>query len=207
MCVPVKAKSFYKVEMQKNQPKNTKFCSLTGQIRFFCRTYLTLIAYIVMITSNPVSAEPLKFDVFAEPLPVSSIIDASGNAVALADFAGKPLIVNFWATWCAPCIHELPALNRAAGLLAEDAVLLLVSVDRGGAEKAAPFLQERGIESVRTAYDPKSVWARALSLRGLPSTLIISGDQTSVWLVSGPAEWDTDIVLSQLRQQLAEVNK
>ena len=193
--------------MQKNQPKNTKFCSLTGQIRFFCRTYLTLIAYIVMITSNPVSAEPLKFDVFAEPLPVSSIIDASGNAVALADFAGKPLIVNFWATWCAPCIHELPALNRAAGLLAEDAVLLLVSVDRGGAEKAAPFLQERGIESVRTAYDPKSVWARALSLRGLPSTLIISGDQTSVWLVSGPAEWDTDIVLSQLRQQLAEVNK
>ena len=160
-----------------------------------------------MIASNPVSAQPLKFDVFAEPLPVSSIIDASGNAVALADFAGKPLIVNFWATWCAPCIHELPALNRAAGLLAEDAALLLVSVDRGGAEKAAPFLQERGIESVRTAYDPKSVWARALSLRGLPSTLIISGDQTSVWLVSGPAEWDTDIVLSQLRQQLAEVNK
>ena len=206
MCVPVKAKSFYKVEMQKNQPKNTKFCSLTGQIRFFCRTYLTLIAYIVMVASNPVSAESLKLESFDLSLPSTVIHDESGKPVAFVDFAGQPLIVNFWATWCAPCIHELPALDRAAGLLADDAMLLLVSVDRGGAEKAAPFLQERGIESVHTAYDPKSVWARALKLRGLPSTLVISADQNSIWLVSGQAEWDTDAVLSQLRQQLAETN-
>ena len=206
MCVPVKAKSFYKVEMQKNQPKNTKFSSLASQFGSFCRTCLTIVAYIALIASNPASADPLKLDVFAEPLPMSSIMDASGKDVVLADFAGQPLIVNFWATWCAPCIHELPALDRAAEQLADDAALLLVSVDRGGPDKAMPFLRDRNIDTALTAYDPKSMWARALKLRGLPSTLVISADQTSVWLVSGPAEWDTDAVLSQLREQLAETN-
>ena len=202
--VPVKDKSFYKVEMQKNQPKNTTFHILAHRLRHFCRFHVNMAATIMVLSGTIAQAEPLVMEPFTQQLPDIEILDKTGAPIGLSDFDDMPLIVNFWATWCAPCIHELPALDRAAEALSGEARLLLVSVDRGGAAKAAGFLEERGIDTPHTAYDPKSLWARALGLRGLPSTLVITENQTEVWLISGPAEWDTDEVLSQLRAQLAE---
>ena len=71
---------------------------------------------------------------------------SDGSTISLSKWADRPLLINFWATWCAPCVVELPMLEAAAQILAEDNIMLvLVSMDRGGQKIAAPFLQERGI--------------------------------------------------------------
>ena len=91
------------------------------------------------------------------------IMDMDGRSVTLADYHGRPLLVNFWATWCPPCIAELPALERAvASIEAQSVNVLLVSVDRGGAEKAVPFLEKHGVSSPELAFDPKGALSRHL---------------------------------------------
>ena len=109
------------------------------------------------------------------------------------------MIVNFWATWCAPCVTELPELAEAAHLLSDDVDVVLISVDRKGAQHAQTFLDERNITGVISAHNPKSDWPRSLKLRGLPSTYLISADQTDIYLVSGPASWADEAILSKIK--------
>lgn len=113
-------------------------------------------------------------------------------------------VVNFWATWCAPCIKELPDLDEAARALAGDDIrVVLVSVDRKGAEHAQAFLAERGVTTALSVHNPMSGWAREMGLRGLPSTFLISRDQSRAYLVQGPAEWAAPEILAEIRDLLA----
>ena len=114
--------------------------------------------------------------------------------------SGQALLVNFWASWCAPCIVELPALEAAATQLKAASIqVILVNLDRGGAAVAQPFLDERNITTPLSAYDPKGEWARAVQLRVLPTTLLIKPNQSEYASHTGPAEWDTAPVLHHIR--------
>ena len=144
----------------------------------------------------------------AAPIIASPISDETGNSISIADFAGQPVLINFWATWCAPCIAELPALSRAAAALAGDGVtVLLVSIDRGGAAKAMPFLDTHGVTGetgMRLGFDPKARLSREMQVRGLPTTILLSAAQDSAWRFVGPFEWDDEAMLTLVRQLLAE---
>ena len=76
----------------------------------------------------------------AAPLMSTVIRDKNDKDFRLDSLQGQPVLVNFWATWCPPCVAELPALDNAAKQLGDDVTLLLISVDRGGLQKALPFL-------------------------------------------------------------------
>lgn len=134
------------------------------------------------------------------PAMTTPLTDQDGNPVYIADFAGRPLIINFWATWCAPCVVELPSLDRAATILERDDIrVLLVSIDRGGAQKAVPFLADRGIMHPTQAYDPKAKLSREMQIRGVPTTFILSADQKRSWAFTGPFEWDSPDMLAHIR--------
>ena len=127
------------------------------------------------------------------PAPIEEAFrDAEGNAVVLADFAGKVVLVNLWATWCAPCRAEMPSIDRlAAAMQGDDLAVVALSTDRFGSEKIAAFFDEIGVERLAIYQDKRSEVARAAGALGLPVTLLLDRDGREVARLTGDAEWDS----------------
>ncbi|MFC3231400.1 TlpA disulfide reductase family protein [Marinibaculum pumilum] len=127
-----------------------------------------------------------------EPAPDVAFIAADGSEMRLADLQGKVVLLNFWATWCAPCVREMPSLDRLqAELGGEDFEVLAVSVDRGGLKTAGDFLRKHEIVNLQTASDPRMAMFRALGGKVMPTTLLIGADGKILGRLEGPAEWDS----------------
>ena len=115
---------------------------------------------------------------------------ADGAARTLADYAGQGVVLNLWATWCPPCVAEMPALDELArDLRAERVAVLALSSDRGGAAVVERFYKDRGIRDLSVLLDPRGDAARALGVRGLPTTLVIDRKGRERARVEGPADW------------------
>ena len=176
-----------------------------GQPQILTRRQVTaLLVAPVFLAAPCLSATTgegaLKLTEGTQPLPDTALMTQSGETLQLADLSGQALLVNFWASWCAPCIVELPALEAAATQLkAESIQVILVNLDRGGAAVAQPFLDERSITTPLSAFDPKGKWARAVQLQGLPTTLLIKPGQVEYASHTGPAEWDSASILNHIR--------
>ena len=108
----------------------------------------------------------------------------AARGIGLDRFRGHGLVVNLWATWCVPCVTEMPALDALSRTLAPSGALVLtVSLDRGGADAVRPFFAAHGIRSLPVLLDPHSASLAALGLDGIPITLLIdkagAGGRTS----------------------------
>ncbi len=139
------------------------------------------------------------------PVPDTRFLDAAGQALDLSAFRGRVLLLNFWATWCAPCIREMPALDRLqAALDGPDFTVVLVSMDREGAKVAVPFLDKLGIRHLGTHLDPKGGLARAFGIIGLPTSILIDRAGREVGRIEGSAEWDAAEAHALIRHAVAE---
>lgn len=138
--------------------------------------------------------------------PDQPFFDGKDNVRHFTDFRGEVLLVNFWATWCAPCIKEMPSLARLADALKDEPFrLLAVSQDRGGKDVAEPFIRDRlNLPDLQLFYDPKLKLGRSLGVRGLPSTYVIDAKGNLVGGLTGPAEWDGEDALALIRHVLRE---
>jgi thiol-disulfide isomerase/thioredoxin len=137
-------------------------------------------------------------------VPEFSFIDADGETRTLADWRGKLLLVNIWATWCAPCKEEMPALDRLeAKLGGENFAVLPISVDRGGLQKPQGFLEEINADNLPLLLDETARLNFKLEVMGLPATLIIDEQGREIARMIGPAEWDSPEAIARLRQFMA----
>lgn len=119
-------------------------------------------------------------------------VDGEGNEVRLADFAGKVVVLNLWATWCPPCRTEMPSLDRLAGAMAgADLEVVALSTDRGGPERIRKFFDEIGVEHLDVYQDARMQLAREAGAVGLPVTLLLDRQGREVGRVTGDAEWDS----------------
>ncbi len=164
----------------------------------------TGVAMIVVMTSLFAAAQaPLKsFVLHDAPKPVATVAfdDAEGRSRTLADFKGKVVLLNIWATWCVPCRKEMPALDRLQGAMGSpDFEVLPVSIDRGGIAKVRDFYSEIGVRHLAIYIDVSGQAPRALGAVGLPTTLVIDRAGQEVGRVIGPAEWDSSEIADVLR--------
>lgn len=107
--------------------------------------------------------------------PAFSATDEAGKPVTLADFAGKPVLVNVWASWCAPCLQELPEMDKLAARLADTgAVVLAVNID-DKAENGKRMKTKLGLAHLRVAFDPGKTVPKAFGVDAMPSSFVIDG--------------------------------
>lgn len=135
-----------------------------------------------------------NFSPFDTPRPVPEVpfTDRDGRARALADWKGKVVLVNFWATWCAPCVAEMPALDRLQKELGGgDFEVVAVSVDREGMKPVEPFLARYQLSSLTPYLNPDASLFRAFGEKTLPVTYIIGRDGRAMGRLEGAAEWDS----------------
>lgn len=117
---------------------------------------------------------------------------ADGTETSIAAYAGKGIVLNFWATWCAPCVREMPELDAVRATLADDGIeVLAVSTDRGGHADIAAFYERTNIQNLEALHDPRGAASRALGVRGLPTTLIIDKAGMEVARIQGIHHYDT----------------
>lgn len=134
------------------------------------------------------------------PLAEQGFADAEGRPVSLADFRGKGVVLNMWATWCVPCVAEMPALAAAAAAWAADGIVVLaLSSDRGGAPVVQRFYAAHGIAGLGVFLDSKGMAARAWGARGLPTTVIVGRDGLERGRVEGAVDWASAAVVERVR--------
>ena len=136
------------------------------------------------------------------PAPPSLFVDLTGNTVRLSDFTGKMVLVNLWATWCEPCLREMPSLGRMQSRLGDKITVVAVSEDRGGSKAVEPFIGKLGLKSIKTYLDPKSTAERAFKVQGLPTSFLIDRQGRILGRVEGAAEWDAPKLLETLKSFL-----
>ena len=126
---------------------------------------------------------------------------ADGSARSLADYAGKAVVLNMWATWCVPCVREMPALDDLAKLVAGDGIVVLpVSSDHGGAAVVQRFYSEHGIKNLPVLLDPMSSMAHGLNVRGIPTTLLIDKEGNELGWLEGSADWSSPDAVTVVRK-------
>ena len=184
----------------------------------FRRLFGVLLATTLLALSSIGSAAEIKptgtvknFEVAAAPQPAPDFSwrDADGSTATLKAYAGKTVLVNFWATWCAPCITELPALLRLQEKLGNAPITVIaLNIDRAdaGAEKARAMLKRLKLEGLAFHHDSQSQAYRTLGIEVMPTTIVFDPPGREAGRLRGPAEWDEPEAI-KLLQAIGETAK
>jgi thiol-disulfide isomerase/thioredoxin len=137
-------------------------------------------------------------------LPPLDFADKDGKPVSLADFAGKIVLLNIWATWCLPCREEMPALDALETKLGgKEFQVVAVNIDKGGPDKAAAFLAETGASHLTLYTDPTGKLFAAVKTVGMPTTLIVDRQGKEIARLVGPADWASPEALAVIEAAIA----
>ena len=132
------------------------------------------------------------------PAPEFSHQDTAGNTHAKADYLGKVLVVNFWATWCPPCVHEMPSLQRASEAL-KDADVQVLAINMGEDLDAIGQFTDQVEVDFPLLLDDNMLSGPLWEIKGLPTTYVIDGEGQIRYVVLGDKEWDDPLILEQIR--------
>ena len=148
---------------------------------------------------------PSGFAVAAQPRPApkAEFRNAGGKHLTLADFRGRVVLLNIWATWCGPCRSEMPSLDRLQAMHQGDGLTVLaVSVDDGGSPAVRRFFQQSGVRNLALYLDADGATARAFGASSIPTTLLIDREGNVVGSLVGAMQWDSPDALALIRHYL-----
>jgi thiol-disulfide isomerase/thioredoxin len=166
------------------------------------RAFLLSLAALAALAS-PACAQVPAGPVEPRPLPELRFLDMEGSETGLEAFRGQVVVLNLWATWCAPCRKEMPSLNRLQATFEGEPVrVIALSVDRAGPERVKEFIDQVGADRLAVYRDPTVKAARALKVPGLPATLLIDRQGREVGRVLGTADWSAEGAVAAVRRVL-----
>ncbi|AKM11807.1 thiol:disulfide interchange protein [Croceicoccus naphthovorans] len=137
-------------------------------------------------------------------MPDVEIVLPDGTTKKLADFKGKAVLVNLWATWCGPCVLEMPMLDELAGRYPDKLEVLTVSQDLDGAEVVAPWFKEKGFTNLEPWLDPQNELGFDYATQVLPTTVLYDAQGKEVWRMIGGHDWSGARTEAMLADTLAE---
>jgi len=149
----------------------------------------------------------MKKLIFGDPRPASIQIftDPSGTEMTLANFQGKYVLVNFWATWCAPCRKEMPQLAELQAEFGGDNFeVVTIATGRNPIQAIDSFFEEIGVENLPKYLDPQSILSRNSGVFGLPNTLILNPEGQEIARMRGDAEWYGESARAVIRTLIDE---
>lgn len=142
----------------------------------------------------------LVFHPEAKEVSSASYVHENGGEGSLADHEGKYVLLNFWATWCAPCRHEMPMLSELQTEMGGDAFeVVTLATGRNPPPAMAKFLKEIGVENLPQHRDPKQELARDMKVFGLPTTMILDPEGNEIARLRGDADWSSDSAKAVLK--------
>ncbi|NKB29138.1 MAG: redoxin domain-containing protein [Rhodobacteraceae bacterium] len=142
----------------------------------------------------------LFFHSSGKPVSDATFTDADGAEFTLADWNGKYVVLNFWATWCAPCRKEMPALDALQAELGSDTfAVVTVATGRNPLPAITKFFDENEIGNLPILLDPKTELSRGMAALGLPVTMILNPNGEEIARMQGDAEWNGDSAIALLR--------
>lgn len=156
--------------------------------------------------SEAIAGDSALLRMHASPrqLPEIAFVDGAGKPLTLADFRGRTVLLNVWATWCPPCREEMPSLDRLQKALGGPAfAVVALSIDAGGAPVVKRFYDEIGIRSLAIYVDSGMRAAGQLATPGVPTTLLIDREGREIGRHAGPAQWDSPEALRVISGYLA----
>jgi thiol-disulfide isomerase/thioredoxin len=134
------------------------------------------------------------------PVPEVAFTDGAGNRHLLSEFKGRYVLLNMWATWCAPCVKELPALEHLQeGAGSANFVVVPVNVGRSDALETAQFLMTHGAAKLSVNVDSTLALMRMLHVYGLPVTVLIDPKGRQIARADGPADWDASDAIAYFK--------
>lgn len=143
----------------------------------------------------------LSYKFAGQAAPKAVFTGADGRDVNLSDFAGRPLLVNLWATWCAPCKAEMPTLDALAALEEGRLSVIAVSQDLEGKTPVNAFFNKTGVRNLEPYTDPDNALLAAFgNAIALPTTILYDSASREVWRVAGGVEWDDEEMANLLRE-------
>ena len=143
--------------------------------------------------TKPMESTVDLINVLPKTFPIEPVAfnDIDGKAIDFSQFKGKIIMVNMWATWCPPCVRELPAIERlATKFKAEDFVLLPISIDAEGKQQVQPFLNSLGMPNFNSYYDQSQSLGDVFPLDTIPATFILDQQGQLIAFVRSYVDWD-----------------
>lgn len=205
-------------DVRKQRPRYSALgISLAVSLALAIATALALTYELVLLTAPPDGALPAVTSKEAEAakdlhvsfldhpvaLPEIRFVDDTGRSLTLADFRGRPVLLNIWATWCVPCRKEMPSLDRLQAKFEPSQFLVLtLSIDRQGIPSIKQFYEELGLKSLGIYLDLSGAALQSLRAPGIPTTLFVNRDGQEIGRKIGPAEWDDPEIIALLRTHL-----
>lgn len=160
-----------------------------------------LLAFQTATSRSFADALPNGFEAVSSGLmaPRAIFLDENGLPTSIETFKGKIVVLNLWATWCAPCVKEMPSLERLSSRLSNERfAVVAVSQDKGGMAVAKPFLEKLGVRGLSIYSDPTGRLSREYGGRGMPTTFIVGKNGQLIARLEGSADWDTKEIVAYL---------
>lgn len=164
-------------------------------------------AGLLLFVAAPVWAAGFTFTPYPQPhrllLSAVHFINAQGKPMTLADFKGKVILLNIWATWCPPCVKEMPTLDKLEKTLGgKHFAVVPLSIDKGGVFAVKSFYDDNFISHLPIYVDPTTQVLDTLSILGTPTTILIDKQGQEVARTMGPEDWDSPSVIAQLKHYI-----